>query len=242
LLKRIYLRRMVGVLILGVGRALSLIAQEKEGFKIELDPSLRSEAMQVHYYLVGGFGGYGAFTDGPRALTEDLFLPIYRGGQRAKSLKAVVYGKGCELGIFALNPLPPGTNRVRFECRKLGTVWLKGVVIGHSRPSELTVRLRYRAYWSHTFFEIFDGPVLSLAIAEVAPDRDGRFAIEVPDFANDGVTNLYEGQADWSLTAWKTGTNDHYWLKTDKQANRLPGTLAIEREYPEELQFVAQPF
>jgi hypothetical protein len=87
-----------------------------------------------------------------------------------------------------------------------------------------------------------DGPVLSLAIAEVVPGRDGRFAIEVPDLANDGVTNSYKGQADWSVTACKTGTNDQYWLNTDKQANRLPGTLAIEREYPKELQFVAQPF
>jgi hypothetical protein len=83
---------------------------------------------------------------------------------------------------------------------------------------------------------------LSLAIAEVVPGPDGRFAIEVPDFANDRVTNSYEGQADWSVTAWKTGTNDQYWLNTDKQANRLPGTLAIDREYPEELQFLAQPF
>jgi hypothetical protein len=233
---------MVVVVTFKVGLALSLIAQEKEGVKIELDPSIRSEAVQMHYYLVGGFGGYGAFTDGPRALTEELLLPIYRGGQRAKSLKALVYAKGCELATFALNPLPPGPNRVRFECRKLGTIWLKGVVTGHPRPSELTVRLRYRAHWSHTFFGILDAPVLSLAIAEVVPGRDGRFAIEVPDFANDGVTNSYKGQADWSVTAWKTGTNDQYWLNTDKQASRLPGTLAIEREYPKELQFVAQPF
>jgi hypothetical protein len=70
---------MVVVVTFEVGLALSLIAQEKEGFKIELDPSIRSEAVQVQYYLVGGFGGYGAFTDGPRALTEELFLPIYRG-------------------------------------------------------------------------------------------------------------------------------------------------------------------
>jgi hypothetical protein len=207
------------------GIALRLIAQEQDGFTIELDPDIRSEAVHVDYYLVGGFGGYGGFTDRLKASTGELFLPVYRDGQRATSLKPVVYAKGCELATFALDPLPPGRSSVRFECRKLGTVWLKRMVSGHPRPSGLTVRLHYMAHWSHPFFGIGDGAILSLAIAEAAPDQDGGFAIELPDFANDGITNSYKGQAEWSVTAEKTGTNDQYWLNTDKQAGRSPGAF-----------------
>lgn len=232
------------VVVLGVGFALSLHAQEKDGVKIEVDPSVRSEAMRVHYFLVGGFGGYGGFTDVPPKLsTEELFLPLYRDAQRANSLKAVVYAKGCELATFTLDPLPPGPSRVRFECQRLRTIRLKGVVIGYPRPSELTVRIGYMANWSHTFFGIMDGAVLLLPMAEVVPEPDGRFAIEVPDFANDTVTNSYKGQADWSITAWRTGTNDQYWLNTDRQDEAShPGTLPIEPEYPEELQFMVKRF
>ena len=104
------------------------------------------------------------------------------------------------------------------------------------------MQLRYLAYWSHAFFGIGDGPVLSIAIAEVVPDHDGRFAVEVPDFANDGVTKSYKDQTEWSITAWKTGTNDQYWLNLDVPDSKIPGALAIRREYPKRLQFIAQQF
>jgi hypothetical protein len=189
------------IMALGVSVALSLIAQGKEGLIIELDPNIRPDSVHVDYFLEGGFGAYGDFTDRTKASDQELFVPIYLDGQRATSLKAVVYAKGCELATFVLDPLPPGSSRVRFECYKLGAVWLKGVVTGYPRPSELTVRLRYLADWSHAFFGILDGAVLSLAIAEVVPDRAGRFAVEVPDFANDGVSKSHKDQAEWSITA-----------------------------------------
>ena len=106
------------VVVFGVGFALSLHAQKNDGVKIEVDPSVRSEDVHVYYFLVGGFGGYGGSTDvPPKPSTEELLLPIYRDAQRANSLKAVAYAKGCELTTFTLDPLAPGPSRVRFECR-----------------------------------------------------------------------------------------------------------------------------
>ena len=171
--------------------------------------------MHVYYSQYGGFGAYGGFTDPTQASGRELFLPIDRDGRRATSLRAVVYTNGCELATFALDSLPPGLNRVRFECRKLRTIHLRGKAIGYPRPWDLTVRLRYLAFWSHSFFGISDGPILSFPIAEVAPDQDGRFDVDLPDFANDAVTKSYKGQAEWSVTAWKTGANDQYWLNVD---------------------------
>lgn len=67
--------------------------------------------------------------------------------------------------------------------------------------------------------------------------------MEVPDFANDGVTKSYKEQAEWSITAWRTGTNDQYWLNSDAQNKGIAeGTLAIRREYPQRLQFTARHF
>jgi hypothetical protein len=232
------------MVILGAVLAHCLASGEQEEFRIALDPSLRPEAVQVYYFLLGEFGGYGDFNGRAKATDGEILLPVYRNGQRATSLKAVLYARGCEVTTVSvmLAAQPPGASRVRFTCLKLGTVWLRGAVTGHPHPSELNVQLRYLAHWSHKFFGIGDGPVLSLAIANVAPDRDGRFAVEVPDFANDGVTNSYNGQAEWSVTAGTAGTNDQYWLNAGKQANRPSGTLTIEREYPKELQFRAQHF
>jgi hypothetical protein len=227
---------------LGVGLALCLIAQAKDGLTVDLDPAVRPEDAHVRYSLTGGFGGYSDFTDGTAASAQEVFLPVYRDGQRASSLKAVVYARGCELAAFALNPLPPIPSRIRFDCHKLRAVWLKGVVTGYPHPSELTVRVVYMAPWIDTFFGIYDGAVLSFPIAEVVPDPDGKFAIEVPDFANDDLTKSHRGQAEWSITAWKTGTNDLYWLNPDAQHSKMPGSLAIQGEYPEGLQFIARQF
>lgn len=234
--------RMFVTMGLGVGLVPYLVAQTKDGITIDLDPAVRPEAAHVRYFLTGGFGGYGDFTDGGAASGQKVFLPVYRDGQRAMSLKAVVYAKGCELAVFALDPLPAVPGRIRFDCHKLRAVWLKGVVNGHPNPSELTVRVIYMAPWIDTFFGIADGTVLSFPIAEVVPDQDGKFAVELPDFANDSLTKSYPGQAEWSITGWKTGTNDLYWLNSDAPHSKMPGSLAIQPEYLEGLQFIARQF
>jgi hypothetical protein len=72
---------------LGICLTLRLTAQEQDGFKIELDPSIRPESVHGQYYFVGDFGGYGDFTDRPRVLADEIFLPIYRDFQRAKSVR-----------------------------------------------------------------------------------------------------------------------------------------------------------
>src|SRR6266700_6106434 len=75
--------RIVVIVVLGAGIALSLIAQIKDGLTIELDPNMRPDAVHVHYFLTGGFGGYGDFTDRTEASAQEMFLPVDRDGQRA---------------------------------------------------------------------------------------------------------------------------------------------------------------
>jgi len=231
---------MAVVVTFGIGLAPGLIAQDKEEVRIRMDPNIPSQTVHVHYFVKGEFGGFGGFRDGSKDF--DLFLPTYQGDQRAKSLKTIVYAKGCEIATFVLDPLPPGPSRLRFDCQKLATDWLKGVVTGHPHPSELTVQLVYMANWSPRFFGFGDGPSVTIPVAEVAPDRDGRFAIEAPDFANDGVTKSYKGQAEWWVMAWKAGSSDRYSLNADGEISEFPGMLTIERDYSKDLQLRAQRY
>src|ERR1700734_2871785 len=116
----------------GVCLTLRLSAQEENEFKIEvkieLDPSIQPESVRVQYYLVGEFGGYGDFRDRPRALAGEIFLPLDR-TVNVQTRKAVVYARGCEIATFAAGLLL-GPSRVRFECHKLPTIWLRGRVAG----------------------------------------------------------------------------------------------------------------
>jgi hypothetical protein len=237
-----------GAFALGVALAVWSVAQEREKEKIpiELEPDVRPESVHVKYFLTGSFGGYGSFIDGENQSATGLRLPIYQDAQRAKSLKAIVYSKGCEIETLDLSPIPSDPDPYKFKCRKLGTVLLRGVVTAHTHPEKLTVQLRYMANWDHPFFGIWDGPVSMFTIAEVTPDRDGRFAIDVPDFANDRVTKSYKGQAEWWIMASEPETaagGQRYWLEAHQnQGAHSPGTLAIAREYPAEIPFTATPF
>lgn len=153
-------------------------------------------------------------------------------------MKGVVYAKGCGLGTFVLDPPPVIASRIRFDCHKLRTVWLKGVVTGYPQPSELTVRIMYMAPWIHTYFGINDGSVVTFPLVEVVPGPDGKFAVEVPDFANDELMKSFPGQAECSITNWRTGTNDLYWLDADAPHSRMPGSLAFQGHYPEGIKFI----
>jgi hypothetical protein len=54
-----------------------------------------------------------------------------------------------------------------------------------------------------------DGFVCEYAVAELRPVRDGKFALDLPDFANDGAARSYHGPADraeWSFSAWEGHT------------------------------------
>jgi hypothetical protein len=230
---------MVALVALGAGLALCQIARDEEEIRLKLDPNAQSQTVHIYYFAVGEFGGLGGSLDAAKDL--DAFLPTYFTGRRAKSLRAIVYARGCEIATFALDPLPPGPSQLQFACRKLGTVWLRGVVTGHPRPSELRIRLDYVGSWSPRFFGFGDGPALMIHIADAVPDQDGRFAVEVPDFARDPVTRSHQENACWWITASGPGSNERYHLKPDRPAT-FPWTLAFEPEYPKELQFKVERF
>lgn len=232
------------MLVIAGIEASSVIAPGKDDVVVEFDQGVALESVHVNYGLKGPFGAYVDLTERIRASGSRIALPAYNEGQRARSVRAMVYAKGCELATFVLDPLLPGSQRVRFKCRGLRTVMLRGAVTGCPRPSELRLELRYVADWSDSFFGTLDGMDLSLPIAEIVPDAQGRFAIEVPDFASDRVTELYRGQAGWSMTASRTGMRPDVRcvLRTAGQRTNGPGAFDIQREYPKELRFMATPF
>lgn len=217
-------------------------------FRIEWGQDVQSDTVRVDYLLAGPFGGIGKMgvkadpAGGVRVpLTSDDH-------QRAKSLRAIVYARGCELGTVIVDPIPPAAPAApwRFECKKLGTVWLKGTVAGHPRPWELTVQLHYSGGWSHRFFGIADGPTLMIQVAEAAVDREGRFSIELPDFASDTVARSYGQMSAWWVSATDAGKSSGYRLKVDdarvaQGSPYGPGSLPVLRKYPEGILFAAEP-
>ncbi len=210
-----------------------------------MEPAQQSSTLQFSYFLTGPFGGYGEVGElfgTPQHPLAEIPLPVYQNEHRAQSLKAVVYAKGCELARFTLDPLPLGSSRVPFVCRELPTIPLRGRILGYPEPSTLTIQFTHVATWSYGFFGYVDGASLfSLPIAEAQPDPGGAFEVQVPDFAKDPATRSYPGQAYWSISAKKQGTDQRFQLNSTTGRSERPGPLPIAPTYPGIIEFTAQP-
>jgi hypothetical protein len=89
----------------------------------------------------------------------------------------------------------------------------------------------------HPFFGIVDGPVLSIPVTQIVPNPDGTFGVDLPDFANDPVTQSFKGQAGRTVTALE---GDHaYRLEPGPGAQPSNGDLAIVPEYASTITFLA---
>lgn len=228
-----------------LGLTFSLSSQELDQVLIQVEPAQQSSTLQFSYFLTGPFGGYGGVGEllaTPQHPVAEIPLPVYQNEHRARSLKAVVYAKGCELARFTLDPLPLGTSRVPFVCRELPTVRLSGRILGYPEPTTLTVKFTYVGTWSHGFFGYVDGAILiSLPIAEARPATGGEFELELPDFAKDPATRSYPGQAYWSISATRQGTDQRFQLNATSGQSETPGLLPITPSYPGIIEFAAQP-
>jgi len=62
-------------------------------FEIRLPPEIRSEQVQVHYFLTGPFGGFGGFLK-PEPERDTYLIDTSVNHQAAETLKVILYAPG----------------------------------------------------------------------------------------------------------------------------------------------------
>jgi len=106
----------------------------------------------------------------------------------------------------------------------------------HQRPYE--VEITYMAYWAHEYFGITDGPVTTFTLARVAPDNDGAFHIELPNFTKDVVTESHHRDAALRFIAREPDTNNIITLLAPANVQgKGPQDVPIRPKYPNEVIF-----
>ena len=144
--------------------------------------------IEVRYFLTGAFGGYGTFVPNPDR-DGAYRIPLEQEGRRANSMKAILYGRGCQFQLISLDLLTTPTRSATFECRRLSTITLNGRISPPpSRRGALDVEVCYLSGWDHKFFGFLDGPVQSFNVGKAPLTTGGQFRLEIPDFSKDGVT------------------------------------------------------
>jgi hypothetical protein len=182
--------------ILGVC-LLSLLgtASPNDFFTIKLPSDVLSEHVGIQYFLTGGFGGYGGFVASEPRKREYSIETSYE-GKPARTLKAIVYAKGCRLVLLDVPSLSENRS-AEFDCIPLPDAEFEVLanIPKAWRDHPLKLEIDYLAYWSHPFFGIVDGFVASFPITEAIVPAKDTFPITLPNFAEDPTTKRYKGNA-----------------------------------------------
>jgi hypothetical protein len=195
-----------------------------------LPSGVASENVQINYFMVGAFGGYGNFVRAEKGKPAYDFVAAVD-GKPAISIKMIAYVPGCE--IMTLEIAVEGTALSRnLICKPLERVHLRGQIspasILQDQPAE--VEVTYQAVWGNEFFGIADGMVPSIHIATVVPDRTGQFELDVPDLH---AQNLGNGEFLLILRAAKS-RNIIAFLESPDDGHGL----AVLSSYPPLVRFV----
>jgi hypothetical protein len=204
-------------------------AQERPKVSLAIPSGIASETVQIHYFLAGPFGGYGGFVRAEKKKASYHIEPFVD-GRPAENIKIIAYLPGCE--IASLDLTFSGLPIERWlDCYPLGSVPFSGQFLSATttRAQSREIEVNYLAMWSHAFFGIADGPVTTIRLGTVRPDRDGKFEIALPNFYKQ--SSLRDGAIQFILREAKTG-NIISFLKPAETAPNSPDWLNVEASYP----------
>jgi len=235
------MRHLVLILVILVQVFPALLAQEAappphpKGVLI-LPAGINSETVQINYYMVGPFGGYGMWVEADKNRTA-YEIDASVEGQAARNLKVIAWLPGCEIITLDI-PIKADKTERELTCKALSSVDLTGQIfpgaITNGRSAE--VEASYLAVWSHGFFGICDGPLTTFHIGKVIPDADGIFHIKLPDLASQ--SGMSEGQLDFILREKTTGNIIAFLKPMDVSSNNR--WLKVTHEYPSVVNFAAE--
>jgi hypothetical protein len=211
-----------------------------------LPADVLSETVQISYYLVGPFGGYGAYV-AQRTGVHSYEISTTVEGKAATEIRMIVYASGCEIQQFVIPLTEHSRVNQEFQCQRIGTVKLLGHIVPDAlvRDTNAELVVTYMAYWAHSFYGIGDGPVTEFHLATVSPDANGVFQVDLPNFSADVEASSPQQRASFRLMLRDSRTWNHIApnLEPEKQELRLPEHgLRILSHYPDDLLFTAEPF
>jgi hypothetical protein len=219
-------------------------ADDSRFVSISLPSNVPSETVQISYYLLGPFGGYGGYVV-QQVGVSSYEVPATVEGKAATEIRVVVYASGCEIQKFVI-PLTEDFRVSReFPCQRVETVKLSGQIVPNELASGSNTELivTYMAHWAHSFFGIADGPVTQFRLATVSPHADGLFEVNLPLFSQEATPSDPRASMCLMLRDAKTWSHIASNLEPDVPELRSEDRcLRIRTAYPSDINFTALHF
>ena len=210
-------------------------------FVIRVDPSVKPAELQVRYFMMGDFGGFGGYqVDHHGESAIQIHTEVE--GKPAKGLKAVLYAPSCQIQTISIVDLSTSSREGEFRCTPLGETKLQGKFPRGpmTLDRKMEVEIRYLGFWGHGFGGITDGFVLSFDIAKSSVESEGSFQAYLPNFAESGELSPRVEDAAFSfLLRDPNSGNMLAELKPPASLSRT-GYLKIIPSYPQMIEFDAE--
>jgi hypothetical protein len=195
--------------LLLAGCAAGQAGAELPRLNILLPANIPADKFEVRYYLYGSFGANGGYIS-PTPDTKGVAkIPLSVGGKIANEIKLFAWAPGCRFQTYDLSVHESDMQEL-YTCNPLSTVTLHGQIADKSLlqrgPTE--IRIDYLAGWACNFFGLSDCMVPQVSLGTVTADADGRFEIELPDFAEDPASSDPKSSSEFQfvlrkVTTWK---------------------------------------
>jgi hypothetical protein len=175
--------------LLLAGCATGQSASQLPRLSILLPANTPSDKFEVRYSLYGSFGANGGYIS-PTPDSRVVKIPLSVDGKMANEIKLFAWAPGCQFATYDLSVHESDLQEL-YTCNPLSTVTLHGQIADKSlvQPASSEIRIDYLAGWACEFFELWDCMVPQISLGTVTADADGRFEIELPDFAQDPASS-----------------------------------------------------
>ena len=160
---------------------------------IELPADIASEKVELRYFLVGSFGGYGDSVNKQPGV-HSYMVPAGVNGSMATNAKIVAYAPGCAFMTWDI-PIHDATDQKKtFTCAPLGILPLSGKIqtSKYYKGKNAMVEVLYVSNFSESFFHVADGMVTIFPVAQSRLEPNGTFQISMPDLLKDPAASVFK--------------------------------------------------
>ncbi len=209
-------------------------------FTINVAAPTSSKDVQVRYLLNGN---PAVMQSSSSAKPDDNQIVIKTDveGKAAKSFRAIVFSPGCQFAVINADDLSTSNRQAQFQCQKLTDTSLHGKVdTSQFSGRDLQVEAMYVCNWAGQFFGVRGLSISPFTAGKAKVDKDGAFAMDLPDFSTDPLWNNLSHKATLMFVLVDAANGQQLAALTPPNNLAREGSLKVAASYPAEVEFTVQ--
>lgn len=217
------------------------ISSNDKAISVHFPQDVNTDGMQINFYITGSFGGYLSFVP-IQSNVWSYEIPTSHEGKLAKTLKLIIYSPNYQVKTFDFPTLDGQKKGIEVKLEPLKTVPFSGRVLisNQLNAEELQLQVSYTPVWQCVFFQLPDCLLGFIRIASVNLEKDGRFKVDLPNFAGDKVTASFGESGEFSFSLQNKQSRKSLFRLNLKDNSKGFGKIQAALSYPNEKVFMPE--